>query len=353
MQTTGPYTLTLGSATTIPAPSAVTTYKAVALANLSPYACQISGHGGPSQWLQPFSADLFAFGDSITVTPALTTIPGPANSPQVLASWYTEADNIPGNYPVSLTAQAVLAANQFNATTLVSGQVVNGGVSGASFTISGLTQTTRYLTVYWTSTSLIDTSAIITGNTTGIIYDTVVAALETFGPITNPQGGHFDLYVENTLDTAVTVTLPQLTAGKAITFWVVGAPLSPLTHIDDGQILPVYNYPAGGADTPFSLILTVAAQVLIPAPSTGQLYQVNGFTVYSFGAAGNYQITVKGQSSGNTYATWLTNTSGNAGYFPSVIFTCNTSEPLQALTSAVPAGGNIELSGVYRTLAAV
>lgn len=351
-----PVTLTLNVLTTIPdaneTAGTTTPSTAVQIQNSSVFVINVTA-SGLSYTIQSFTAQTIPLnptGAPITILPTQSlSAASSASATTLTAVWLLPGQTAPmEDGPLTAAAIANALSTQYTATTLVNGVTVNGNGSGnANFTITGLTQGTRYLTLYWTSTSVVDTSAIITGNTTGIIYSTVLP-LETFGPIIAAQGGHFDVYIENTLDTAVTVTLPQLAVGQSIKFWAVGAPISPLTHIDDGQIVPVYTYPAGGADTPVSTTITVANTntAFIPAPSSGQLQRVGTISVFNSTGGGASIVSCQGSPSGINYLTTLVQT---APSYLTAPFDAQISEALMVRASVV----NVIVVSYYRTLTAV
>lgn len=249
--------------------------------------------------------------------------------------------------PIIPSHDSLVLPSTYDSTVLVNKQVVNGNGSGtANFVVSGLSIATKYLKIYWTSTSIIDTSVVITGNTTGIIYSTI-PFIQTFGPITAPQGGIIDAYVESALDTAVTISFPQLNVGQAITVWVAGSPISPLAHLDDGQVANMTDVNHWTADTPATAIPSAANTnaVLIPNPPTGTLYRMGTLTVaQGSNTAGSFQLS--GIGSGTVYlVTGLPSTDNGTNVIP---FDVQLSEGLNCQATVSP----VRFTTYYRSLKA-
>jgi hypothetical protein len=302
LQTTGPYSLTLGTALEIPVPSAVTSYQAVAVANLSPYACQVNTENGPGQWLQPFSIDLFPLdqGGFVTVTPALVT-PGSANFAQILTTWYTAADDLPGGYPISLTAQAVLAANfiQYLGTMVCPGNAT----TAESFTIPVGAQ---YIGVALQPTGVVG----LVGTTDSL---SVIGGTSGFNSITQNNipwlalSGRpfYNGILLQTVDNQIGVSYTNSsTTGKVVTALVFAFASAPQadrieqpTYVSVTDPVPLTPY------TPFhtNVASGVGAVTILAAPATGNLWEVISVNVAATGATAASGLLVAGLTSGTMY----------------------------------------------------
>lgn len=232
--------------------------------------------------------------------------------------------------PIIPSHDSLVLPSTYDSTVLVNKQVVNGNGSGtANFVISGLSIATKYLKIYWTTTSVIDTSVIVTGNTTGIIYVTV-PFIETFGPITAPQGGFIDVYVESALDTAVTVTFPGLNVGQSINVWVAGSPISPLAHLDDGQVANVVDVNRWIPDTVNNVNNSVAGTGLqvVPSPPAGKMYRIGPVTFFNVSFAGVATGFVYGFVTGLAYVRATMNNAGTLGAVQVCPCDAQVTEPL-------------------------
>lgn len=281
-----------------------------------------SGSGlqiGPNDILEVKATNLSAH-QGVTYHATFNAIESPANNTPLL---------VPGHDSLTLPVS-------YDSTTLLTAVTIPGnGLGTAGTTIGGINATTRFLTCYWTSTSLIDTSVVITGGNSGIFYDTV-PFIETAGPITNPQGGKFYAYIENAFDSFVTIDFPQLNTGQSLKLWVVGAPISPLAHIDDGQILPVQTFP-GAPTASATQVNTATANVgvlLLSGPTNFNVNFVNNLTIFNVAVAGVVDCSLSGTVSGQAWARAILAAAGAVGSIVTIPINIGIGEPLQAVSSA-------------------
>lgn len=254
--------------------------------------------------------------------------------------------------PIIPSHDSLVLPSTYDSTVLVSNKSLTGNAGGtANIQVAGISIATKYIKLYWLTSSVIDTSIVITGNQTGIIYD-VIPFIQSFGPIIAPQGGEVNFYVESALDSSVTITFPQLTAAQTVTLWVTGSPISPLVHVDDGQIVPVNVFPAGGPDTLVVGNATVAGTPVnfIPAPSTGKLQRVGTLTLTNVAVAAVVIITITGTTSGTPITRAVVAAAGAVNSSIPVPCDAQVSEGLSIQGSA---NGQVNVSTYYRTINSV
>lgn len=129
---TGPFALTPNLVTQITPPQQSVSYGAVVLTNLSPYICQVQINGN-YLWLSPFEEQIydltFSNHANIAVLPTLllsTTVPSGVSG-QINATWFSP-DEVPrGNWPFSLSANAVESLATFTFVPLILNTVAPGG----------------------------------------------------------------------------------------------------------------------------------------------------------------------------------------------------------------------------------
>lgn len=124
-----PITLSGGAVSLIP-PVDATQLAGVLLVNSSGYLLQLDGLDQP-RTLQPWTADLFALGNGarVTATPLLATAPAGATA-YLQPTWALAGEDIPGQYPLTLTANAVASLVSFAPASQV--QVIAATASGTN-----------------------------------------------------------------------------------------------------------------------------------------------------------------------------------------------------------------------------
>lgn len=129
---TGPFALTPGTLTQITPPQQSVSYGAVVLTNLSPYICQVQISGNYF-WLSPFEEQIydltFSNHANVAVLPSLllaTTVPT-GISGQINATWFSPNEVPRGNWPFSLSANAVESLATFTFVPLILHTVAPGG----------------------------------------------------------------------------------------------------------------------------------------------------------------------------------------------------------------------------------
>jgi hypothetical protein len=179
MTTANPYAVAGGAAAvtatstgqlTPPAPAGQGGYNFATVSNASPWLCTVVGAAGTST-LQPFTADVIpvSLGQLLSYTMSIppggsgTTIS--AQPTYIQADWFAAGNAPPaGTYPISLTAQAILAS--------VSGPATQSAGGGAAFTTTGLGPfafgaSLPALTAKWAMMSAAISAATVT--TTGVM----------------------------------------------------------------------------------------------------------------------------------------------------------------------------------------
>jgi hypothetical protein len=155
---------------TPPAPAGQGGYNFATVSNASPWFCTVVGAAGTNT-LQPFTADIIPVSLGQLLSYTMSTPPGgsstaASNQPTYIQVNWFAAGNVPpvGTYPISLTAQAILAS--------VSGPTTSSNGGGAAFTTTGLGPFVfgtglPALTAKWATMSAAISAATVT--TTGVM----------------------------------------------------------------------------------------------------------------------------------------------------------------------------------------
>lgn len=260
----------------------------VVISNLSPYLLQVTVDANV-YWLNPFTEDIYGSGTThnpVNLTAqalAGATVPA-GTSAQVQARWYGPDDQPEGNWPVSLTAQAVQAA----ISGLISAQDVYDVLFSGSFPVPAVSSSRSVTSLHNYAGVLvaianpggagISFQITVTNNTSGSTFTcwaiTPLTAIEPYlyyFPITANAGD------------VVQVTFTGTGSPTTLTVTIVGLGMIPPGAQIPGHPLAVY--PLAGLGVAKALaVASGSSATLLVAPNSGQGYRLHDWCSDDAGA---------------------------------------------------------------------
>lgn len=299
MQTSPPVAITTGQPVTLNTPDNQP-YGQVVISNLSPYLLQIvGGIVGGTTWLEPFTAMLYQLASThapvtLQAQSLMGTTASTAGGAQVQATWYNPTEQPAGQWPVSLTAQAIVAAitAQTQQVSITTGTTDGSGNATRDVALSG-----NYRALYISGVDLaaLPGGCSVIGDQSGITYP----VFDAFGGVPlQPAQAAFKCPLWFGLDTSVTVHVHTTIAAQA---FAIGADTAPsLVDVSYPQnfrgaySLPADVVPYGGVQSASTAAFSGTTVTLLAAAGGNLTYRLHSWGIDLGAVAANGGASIQG-----------------------------------------------------------